>query len=127
MADRKIDTVFEKLDSEALQVLRDRHDRIKTEIRTNLTTVIGVSGAVITLSLTVFEKIAPKKLYPWVLAAAWVALGLAVVVALGVLVGTTMGSIRHQHDLRDLYQSRKLKLFFHSGGGTPGGNYLYAI
>lgn len=124
MSDRRIDTPFEKLDSEARKVLYERHDRIKKELRANLATVLGISASVITLSLTVFEKVAPKNLFGGFLAGAWIALGLAALTALGALVGTTMASIKHQDRLADLYSKGKVKLFFHRGAGTPGGNFF---
>jgi hypothetical protein len=57
--DRKVEEPFENLDWDAEKLLSERHDRIKTELRTNLATLIGISGGAIVLSLTLFEKIAP--------------------------------------------------------------------
>ena len=65
MADRRIEQPIEKLEQDAYQVLAQRHDRIRKELRTNLATVIGVSGAVITLSLTLLEKVASKSENVW--------------------------------------------------------------
>ena len=127
MSERRIETPFLELDQEERQVLYERHDRIKKELRSTLTIVIGASGTVITLSLTLFEKIAPHKLYPELLAASWVSFGLAALVALGVLMSMTMKSIKHQDNLLDLYGKGTLSLFRHHGGGTPGGNFLYVV
>lgn len=125
--DRKIETPLEKLDTEAHRVLADRHDRIRSELRATLATVIGVSGTVITLSLTVLDKVAPKKLHSWLLAVAWVLFASAIVVSLAVFLDMTRRSVNHQDTLGELYQAGKLNLFFHYGGGTPGGNYMHVV
>ena len=128
MPSRRIEEPLEDLDSEAYSVLVARHDRIKSEIRKNLTRVIAISGGAITASLALLEKIAPKRLYLGLLEASWAALALAVVIALGVLVDMTMKSIAQQDSLGDLYRTGKLKLFRQtSAAGTPGGTYFDAI
>jgi hypothetical protein len=125
--DREVDEPFENLDWGAEKLLRERHDRIKTELRTNLATLIGISGGAIVLSLTLFERIAPEKRHQWLLVLAWIFLAGTTVVAMGVLVSMTRRSIGHQDYLKRLYNDGKMKLVFHRGGGTPGGNYWRVV
>jgi hypothetical protein len=125
--DRKVEEPFENLDWDAEKLLSERHDRIKTELRTNLATLIGISGGAIVLSLTLFEKIAPEKRHQWLLVLAWVFLAGATVVAMTVLVSMTIRSIGYQDYLKKLYNEGKMQLIFHGGPGTPGGKYWEVV
>ncbi len=84
--------------------LRERHERIKKELRNSLSTMIGLSGGAIALSLTLLEKIAPKRIHVGLLAAAWTVLGTAILTGVASLLQMTASSIRYQKELEAMYQ-----------------------
>jgi hypothetical protein len=60
----------------------DRYNRIKDERKLFLNTLIGLSGGTIVLSVTLLEKIAPKKYLIGFIIASWCLLGLAILVCI---------------------------------------------
>lgn len=114
---------YEELNAEAVTLLRERHEAIKTSLRKNLATFITLSGGALALSVTFLEKLAPKKLYLWSVAVAWFAFGLTLLTAMAVLAHMTKKSMRHQNELKELYKDGKM-YFFHFPGSTPGGKWL---
>lgn len=114
---------YEELDDEAVRLLRERHENIKANLRKNLATLITLSSGAFATSLALFEKIAPKRLYLWIVVIAWLAFGLTILTAIAVLAHMTKKSMRHQNELKQLYKEGKM-YFFHFPGATPGGKWL---
>jgi hypothetical protein len=125
--DYTVEEPFENLDLDAEKLLRERHDRIKSELRANLATVTGLSSGAIALSLTVLDKIAPERRHQWLLVLAWAFLGATVLVATTVLIDMTRRSIGYQTHLKKLYNEGKMQLVFHGGAGTDGGRYWSVV
>lgn len=86
---------------ERYAVLRERHNRIKSERRNILTTLMGLSGGAIVLSASLLEKIAAERVALWLLILSWCFLGSAVVTALFGLAAMTARSMRYQISLEE--------------------------
>jgi len=84
------------------KMLLERHLRIKRERRNLLTTIIGLSGGAIVLSMSLLAQIAPKKVSIWLIIVAWCFLGLAVLFALSFLVRMTRRSMNFQRELEQM-------------------------
>jgi hypothetical protein len=85
-----------KEDRDLIALYTERYKRIKDERKLFLNTIIGLSGGTIVLSVTLLEKIAPKRLHLWLVIAAWVSLGLAILVGVFFLVEMIRRSLRMQ-------------------------------
>jgi hypothetical protein len=81
---------------EYFAILRERHERIKQERRSILTTLIGLSGGAIVLSASLLEKIAALKVALWLLVSSWSLFGMSVIAALLGLAAMTRQSMRYQ-------------------------------
>jgi hypothetical protein len=114
---------YEELDEDAVRQLRERHENIKANLRKNLATLITLSSGAFATSVALFERIAPKRLYLWIVVVAWLAFGLTILTAIAVLAHMTKKSMRHQNALKELYKEGKM-YFFHFPGATPGGKWL---
>ena len=90
------DPDFTEREIEYLSVLRERHERIKQERRSILTTLISLSGGAIVLSASLLEKIASLRAAMWLLVLSWSLLGLSVIAALLGIAAMTRQSMKYQ-------------------------------
>ena len=112
-------TPYDAISGESRELLRERHERIRRELRTSLQTMLGISGGAVGISLTFLEKIAPKRHVLWLLAVSWGFLGITLLLSLSVLIGMTFRSIKYQDELKELYNRGHYYIYW-TPGGTEG-------
>lgn len=92
--------------TEERQIFRERHDRIKSERRDILKTIMGLSGSAIVLSVTLLRFIAPNAHQFWLLGCAWILLECAVLFSVYYLVEMTKRSVIYQLEVKDAFEGK---------------------
>src|SRR3982074_1882971 len=80
----------------------ERYKRVKDERKGLLTTLTGLSGGAVVLSITFLEKIAPHKHIRGLIIAAWCSLGLTILIRVFGSLGMIFRSQQYQRELREL-------------------------
>jgi hypothetical protein len=94
-------------DHELKETILERHKRIKDERKLFFNSIIGLSGGAIILSVTLLEKIAPKKLFIWLIVTAWCLLALALITGVYSLVSMIRRSLKFQSKLERKFQGEE--------------------
>ncbi len=97
----------EKLDRELAQYLLERHKQIKQERRALFTSLLGLSGGAIVLSMTMLNVLAPQKTGIWAIVTAWIFFALALLHSLYCMYRMTQLSMLYQEVLIDRYERGK--------------------
>jgi len=91
----------------AVESYSERHHRIKNERRGFLTTLTGLSGGAIVLSISFLEKIAPSKHYRGMVITAWCFFGVTILISVFGSLGMIFRSQQYQRELRRLQRSQR--------------------